>query len=72
MVLADTAFGSGVSARDTPTIMRLRVCNDRLLVVEAMLETFTQAWSTSTSGRLKLPVSVSWYYFKRENGKRRN
>jgi len=72
MVLADTAFGSVEFLHEIRQLKYHAItgmCERPSACWWAMLETFTQAWSTSTSGRF--PVSVSWYYLKRENGKRR-
>jgi len=72
MILADTAFGSVEFQWDTrANTRRLQVYVTTACLLMGDVETFTRGQQVRLVG-LKFPVSVSWYYLKRDNGKRRN
>jgi len=71
MVLADTAFGSVEFLHEIPLKYHAitGAVRDRLLVDGRCLKHLHKRGQQVRLVGLKFPVSVSWYYLKRENGK---
>ncbi len=75
MILVDTAFGSvdflhGIRKLKYHAIAGVR--KDRQLVDGRHLQHLHKQGQQVRLEGLKFPVSVSWYYLKRDDGKRRN
>jgi hypothetical protein len=73
MILADTAFGSveflqGIRKLKSHAVTGVRY--DRLLIDGRCLKHLHKRGQQVRLVGLKFPVSVSWYYLKREHGKR--
>ena len=75
MILVDTAFGSvdflhGIRKLKYHAISGVRY--DRQLIDGRRLTQLHKPGQQVRLVGLKFPVSVSWYYLKRDDGKRRN